>query len=74
MTMLTLAALGLHTNSLLGLVILVLDIVAIVSVLTGSGSLGHKLLWTLLILCLPVLGMVLYYLIGRSSADARLND
>lgn len=73
MTFLTLAALGLHTNSLLGLVILVLDIVAIVSVLTGYGSLGHKLLWTLLILCLPVLGMVLYYLIGRSSADARLN-
>ena len=61
------------TSGLLGLLILVLDIVAIVSVIAGRGSLGHKLLWTLLILLLPVVGMILYYLIGRSSSDARLS-
>ena len=58
------------TTSLIGVLILILDIVAIVSVLAGRGSLGHKLLWTLLVLVLPVLGMLLYFLIGRSSADA----
>lgn len=60
------------TSGLLGLLVLILDIVAIVSVIAGNGSLGHKLLWTLLILLLPVIGMILYYLIGRSSSDAKL--
>ena len=58
------------TTSLIGTLIFVLDIVAIVSVLMGRGSVGHKVLWILLILLLPVLGMILYYLIGRSPADA----
>lgn len=62
------------TSGVLGLLVLVLDIVAIVSVIAGSGTLGHKLLWTLLILLLPVIGMILYYLIGRSSADAKLGS
>jgi hypothetical protein len=41
-----------------------------VSVLGGSGSIERKLLWTLVILVLPVVGMILYFLIGRSSQDA----
>ncbi len=45
-------------------------IIAIVSVLGGSGSIERKLLWTLVILVLPVVGMILYFLIGRSSQDA----
>lgn len=56
--------------TLLGLIILIVDIWAIVSVLTGRGSAGHKILWTLLILLLPVLGLLLYLVFGRSSADA----
>lgn len=61
---------ALFTSPLIGLLILVLDIVAIASVLMGRGSIGHKLLWVLLILLLPVVGMVLYFIFGRSSADA----
>jgi hypothetical protein len=57
-------------GELIGALVLILDIVAIVSVLAGRSSPAHKLLWTLLILILPVLGMILYYLFGRSSADA----
>jgi len=56
--------------SLVGLVILLLDIFAIVSVLLGSSEAMRKLLWIVLILLLPVVGMVLYFLIGRSPADA----
>jgi len=56
-------------GELLGLLVLILDIVAIVSVIAGRGSLAHKLLWTLLILILPVLGMILYFLFGRRPAD-----
>jgi len=51
---------------IVGLIILVLDVIAIANVLTGGGSVGHKLLWILLILLLPVIGMVLYFLLGRS--------
>ena len=65
-----LLAAPLYSNyGLIGTIILILDIVAIVSVLTGNGSPGHKLLWTLLILVLPLVGLVLYFLIGRSAAD-----
>lgn len=59
-----------ESYSLLGIVILVLDIIAIVSILLGSGSVGHKALWTVLVLVFPVVGMILYYLIGRSPRDA----
>ncbi|MBE7464178.1 MAG: PLDc N-terminal domain-containing protein [Planctomycetes bacterium] len=56
--------------SLLGALIFALDLVAIVSLLLGRGSVGHKVLWIVLILLLPVLGMILYFLLGRTPADA----
>ena len=55
---------------ILGLIILVLDIIAIISVLGGRSSVEHKLIWTLVILLLPIVGMILYFLMGRSAADA----
>ena len=58
------------TLSLVAVVILVLDIFAIVSVLLGSSEVMRKLLWIAVILLLPIVGMVLYFLIGRSPADA----
>ena len=58
------------TLSLVGAVILLLDIFAIISVLLGSSEVMRKLLWIAVILLLPVVGMVLYFLIGRSPADA----
>lgn len=61
-------------TTLVGLVILVLDILVIISVLTGSGSVNHKVLWTVLILLLPVIGLLLYLLIGRSSVDKPLTQ
>jgi Phospholipase_D-nuclease N-terminal len=57
-------------NSLFGLVVLVLDIVAIVSLLSGTGSVSHKVLWIVLILIFPCLGVGLYFLFGRSPQDA----
>ena len=58
------------TLSLFGAVILLLDIFAIVSVLLGSSEVMRKLLWIAVILLLPIVGMVLYFLIGRSAVDA----
>lgn len=50
--------------------ILVLDLAAIVSVVTGRGSALRKLGWTLAVVLLPVVGMVLYFVCGRSASDA----
>ena len=58
------------TLSVVGAVILLLDIFAIVSVLIGTSGVMRKLLWIAVILLLPIIGMALYFLIGRSAADA----
>ena len=55
-------------QGILGLVILVLDIWAVVQVVQSSMTGGKKALWIVLILILPVVGLVLYYLIGRKSS------
>jgi hypothetical protein len=54
--------------SIVGLIVLVLDIIAIIDILGGSGSAQHKLLWFLVVFFLPVLGMILYFLIGKNHA------
>ena len=59
------------TPSLVGAVILGLDIFAMVSVLIGSSGAMRKLMWIAVIFLLPIVGMGLYFLIGRSPADAR---
>lgn len=57
--------------SLAGTVVLLLDIFAIFSVLLGSSGVMRKVMWIAIILVLPLIGMGLYFLIGRSPADAR---
>ena len=49
------------------LIVLVLDIIAILDVLKSSVDVGIKALWIVLILILPVIGMVLYFLIGKKK-------
>ncbi len=48
-----------------GLILLVLDIIAIVEVINSSRSTGDKLLWSLLIFFFPFGGLLLYYFIGK---------
>ena len=50
--------------SLWSALILVLDVIALVSLLKSSADTGKKILWALLIILLPVVGMVLYFLMG----------
>ena len=54
-------------GGILGLVILVLDIIAIVDALKSSMDTGKKALWIILIIILPVVGMALYFLIGKKA-------
>ena len=50
--------------ALLGVLVFVLDIIAIVSILKSSADSGTKLLWIVLVILLPFLGMLLYFLMG----------
>jgi hypothetical protein len=55
---------------LFGLIVLILDIVAIVSLLKSSADTGTKILWLLLIVLLPFIGMILYFLMGPGRRAA----
>lgn len=57
--------------SIVGTVVLLLDVWAIISVLMGSSGVLRKIFWIVIILLLPLIGMGLYFLLGRNSADAR---
>lgn len=60
---------GIEIGGIIGLIILVLDIWAIVNVFQSSASTGSKVIWTLLILILPVIGLLIWLFAGpRSSA------
>ena len=50
--------------SLIYLIVLVLDIIALVKLLQSGADTGSKILWAILIILLPVVGMVLYFLMG----------
>ena len=50
--------------SLIGVVIFVLDVIAIVSIVKSGADSGTKILWALLVILLPVVGMILYFLMG----------
>jgi hypothetical protein len=54
-------------GGLIGLVVFVLDIVAIIDCAQSSMDSGKKALWIVLILLLPLVGMILYYLVGKKS-------
>ncbi|WP_375279805.1 PLDc N-terminal domain-containing protein [Pseudooctadecabacter sp.] len=54
---------------ILGLLILIANIYAIVQVIWSGASTGGKVLWTLLILILPVVGLIIWFFAGpRGSA------
>ncbi|MBN2065951.1 MAG: PLDc_N domain-containing protein, partial [Candidatus Thermoplasmatota archaeon] len=46
---------------------LILDILAIIEVLKSSKDTGNKILWIIIILLLPVVGLILYFFIGRKK-------
>jgi hypothetical protein len=55
---------GVSVNGLLGLIVLVLDVWAIIRVVSTNATTGTKVLWVVVILLLPVLGPILWYLFG----------
>jgi len=58
-------------NGLIGLIIFALDIWAIINVIKSGAGTGAKVLWVLLILLLPVLGLIIWAIAGPRG-NARL--
>jgi hypothetical protein len=54
-------------SGIVGLIILALDIWAIVTIIQGGGSTERKVLWIVLIVVLPVIGLVLWLLVARRA-------
>jgi hypothetical protein len=52
---------------LLGVLVVVLDIIALVNIVASSMSVAGKLLWALIVLLLPVVGMLLYFAVGQKA-------
>jgi hypothetical protein len=57
-------------QGLFGLVVLIADVWAIVNVFQSSADTGKKVIWTVLIIILPVLGFILWYFLGPKTARA----
>lgn len=51
-----------------GLIILILDVWAIVNVVNSTRTIGDKVLWAVLILLLPVLGFIAWFLAGPRAS------
>lgn len=55
-----------------GFVVLILNIWAIVSIIGSRASTGSKVLWTLLVLVLPIVGFIVWLIAGPRSARAAI--
>jgi succinate dehydrogenase/fumarate reductase cytochrome b subunit len=51
-------------HGLWGLLILALDIWAIINILQSPASNEKKLLWVIVVVLLPLLGLILWYFLG----------
>ena len=47
--------------------VLLLDIWALVAIIQGGGTPVEKLVWVIIILVLPLIGFIVWYLIGPGS-------
>lgn len=53
-----------------GFILLILNIWAIVSIIGSRQSTGNKVLWTLLVLILPVIGFIAWLIAGPRASKA----
>ena len=51
----------------ISLIILVIDVLVIFDIVNSSQSTQKKVLWTIAVVFLPILGPILWYLVGRKS-------
>jgi len=55
---------GIEVGGIFGLLVLIADVWAIVSIVQSAASTGKKVLWIVLVLLLPIVGLILWFLLG----------
>ena len=53
-----------------GLIVLIADVWAIVNILQSAADTGKKVLWTVVVIVLPILGFILWYFLGPKTGRA----
>ena len=61
---------GMEVGGIFGLLILILDIWAIVNIVQSGASTAAKVLWIVLVILLPVVGLIFWLLLGPRTARA----
>ena len=54
-------------NSIWGLIVLIADVWAIVNIFQSGATTGLKVIWTVVVILLPVLGFILWFFLGPKS-------
>ena len=57
-------------NGLWGLLVLAGDIWAVINILQSSASDKKQLIWTLVVVLLPLIGLILWYFLGPRDGRA----
>lgn len=55
-----------------GIIILALDLWALISIFNSGATTGKKILWSLLVILLPVAGFLVWLLFGPRAASRRI--
>ena len=58
-------------HGILGLIVLILDIWAIINIVTSERSVGAKVLWTLLVVILPIIGFIIWLIFGPRARSRK---
>ena len=53
-----------EVTGLFGILVLIADVYAILKIVKSAASDGNKALWIVIVLVLPVLGVIIWYLTG----------
>jgi hypothetical protein len=59
-----------YRHSLWGVLVLIADIWAIVNILQSTADTGKKVVWTVVVLLLPVLGFLLWLFLGPRTGKS----
>jgi hypothetical protein len=55
-------------STIIGVLILIADIWAILNVFGSAATTGKKVLWVVIILVLPVVGLIVWFFVGPKKA------
>jgi hypothetical protein len=59
-----------YRSGIWGLIVLIADVWAIVNILQSGADTGKKVLWTVVVVVLPVLGFILWYFLGPRTGKS----